>query len=163
MDRLWAPWRMEYIKGPKSEGCIFCDLPDPAGDRERLILRRGKAAYVMMNRYPYSNGHLMVAPYAHLGQIELIDREVRLEMFDLVDECVRALKAKFDPQGFNVGINLGQVAGAGVLDHVHIHVVPRWNGDTNFMTVVGELRVISEHILNTYDQLVGEFKAGEGN
>ena len=160
MDKLWAPWRMEYIKGPKKEGCIFCTKAGEDRDRDNLILYRGDRAFVLMNLYPYSNGHLMVAPYDHLGEIEQLSADVRIEMFDLVERCVRVLKETMSPQGFNIGINLGSVAGAGVRDHVHIHVVPRWNGDTNFMTVLGEVRVISDHIYSTYDQLVGSFKSG---
>lgn len=153
MEQLWAPWRLAYITGEKVEGCIFCIFPKQDDDRKNHILYRGKYAYVIMNAFPYSNGHLLVIPYNHIGNInELTDNE-SLEMMQLTQKCCKALKAVYNPDGFNVGMNLGRAAGAGIEEHVHIHVVPRWNGDTNFMPVFAEVKVIPEELEVTYDKL----------
>jgi ATP adenylyltransferase len=157
MKALWAPWRMEYIVGPKEQGCIFCTLPNQQKDRDNLILYRGKECYVIMNRYPYNNGHLMVVPYFHTSSFDGLTDDVLAEMNILTKRCVDCLKKAFNPEGFNVGINIGRAAGAGIEEHLHVHVVPRWGGDANFMTVVGELRVIVEHIMVTYDKLFPVF------
>jgi ATP adenylyltransferase len=153
MEKLWAPWRMEYIKGPQQEGCILCDMPAAGNDAEHLILFRGKYNYVIMNLYPYSNGHLMIAPFAHVADYADLDGPTLLECSMMTQEALRCLRAAFSPDGVNVGLNLGRVAGAGILDHVHLHVVPRWQGDTNFMPVLSETKVISEHVRSTYEQL----------
>lgn len=154
MDRMWAPWRMAYIDGShKDEGCIFCVKPEQKTDRDNLILYRGKTAFVMMNLFPYNNGHLMIAPYQHTGNLSDLNDAELLEIMTLSTKMIEVMKAVMKPDAFNAGFNLGQSAGAGVADHLHFHVVPRWNGDTNFMPVIGETKVISEHIMATYDKL----------
>ena len=163
MKRLWTPWRMAYLKAPKQSGrrgCIFCDKirDNHAKDRENLLLWHGKRALVVLNLFPYSNGHLMVAPYQHTGALEALDGVTLKEMMLLVGRSIRALRRMMNPQGFNVGMNLGRAAGAGVEDHVHIHIVPRWGGDTNFMPVLADVRVIPELLPQTYDGLLEAFK-----
>ncbi|HNU73151.1 MAG TPA: HIT domain-containing protein [Thermodesulfobacteriota bacterium] len=155
---IWAPWRVEYILSSKSKECIFC-LPQTADDdRERLILLRRERTFVMMNRYPYNSGHLMVVPFQHVADIEAVDEQTGLEILRLVQQCKAVLSAAMHPQGFNIGMNLGSAAGAGIDQHLHIHIVPRWNGDTNFMPVIGDVRMISEHLRATYDKLRPLFK-----
>jgi ATP adenylyltransferase len=154
MERIWAPWRMAYIENAdKVEGCIFCAFPAENRDAERLILLRGERAFVILNAYPYSNGHLMVTPYRHTANLDDLTDEEMLEMMTLTRRAVNLLKAAFHPDGFNIGINMGRVAGAGIADHVHVHVVPRWNGDTNFMAVVGDVRVVPESLSSVYSRL----------
>ena len=153
MDRIWAPWRIDYIKGPKEEGCVFCNAAALGDDRAALILFRGRTAFVIMNKYPYNNGHLMVASFRHLADFGALTPDESLEAMRLLQECHRIMTEAFHPHGFNAGLNLGRCAGAGVEDHLHFHIVPRWNGDTNFMPVLGETRVISQHIEETYDEL----------
>jgi ATP adenylyltransferase len=155
MDRLWAPWRMTYIKGIDSDTgeCIFCAKPKEERDRENLILVRGKAAYVILNLYPYNNGHMMVVPYAHTSELEGLDSETVGEMWELCRRSVAVLKTAFHPEGFNIGLNIGRVSGAGIDQHLHLHIVPRWNGDTNFMPVVGATKVISQSLEETWDTL----------
>lgn len=154
MERLWAPWRMKYIEeGSKIEGCIFCIFPAEQDDRKSLILYRGEHSFIMLNSFPYNPGHLMVAPYKHTADLyELTDEEL-LEVDHLVRFSVRLLSATVQPDGFNLGVNLGRTAGAGIVDHVHWHIVPRWNGDTNFMPVIGETKVLPESLEATYDKL----------
>ncbi len=153
MKVLWAPWRIEYIRSPKHDGCIFCDFPKENRDRERLILYRGKHSFIIMNNYPYNPGHIMVAPYRHVGEWENLSDDEIMDMMRLTKLAVRAIKEAMNPDGFNIGVNIGSVAGAGVVGHVHIHVVPRWNGDTNFMPVIADTRVIPQAIRETYDEL----------
>ncbi|WP_456368243.1 HIT family protein [Thermococcus sp.] len=153
MKVLWAPWRIEYIRSPKHDGCIFCDFPKENRDRERLILHRGKHAFVIMNNYPYNPGHVMVAPYRHVGKWEDLTDEELLEIMKLTQLMIRAIKKAMNPDGFNLGVNLGRVAGAGIDDHVHLHIVPRWNGDTNFMPVIADTKVIPESLQEAYDEL----------
>lgn len=153
MKRLWSPWRLEYLAEPKAEGCVFCSSAGGDDDRESLVLHRGKRAFLILNRFPYNNGHFMVVPYAHLASLEDLDPATLTEMMLLLNKGLAALRATMDPDGFNVGVNLGQVAGAGIEDHVHIHAVPRWAGDTNFMPIVGEMRVVPQTWLQTYDML----------
>jgi len=153
MKILWAPWRIEYIRSPKHDGCIFCDFPRENRDRERLILHRGKHAFVIMNNYPYNPGHVMVAPYRHVGRWEELTDEELLEIMKLTQLMIRAIKRAMNPDGFNLGVNLGRVAGAGIEDHVHLHIVPRWNGDTNFMPVIADTKVIPESLEEAYDEL----------
>ncbi len=153
MKILWAPWRIEYIRSPKHDGCIFCDFPKENRDRERLILYRGEHAFVIMNNYPYNPGHVMIAPYRHVGRWEDLNDVELLEIMKLSQLMIRALKVAMNPDGFNLGVNLGRVAGAGIDDHVHLHVVPRWNGDTNFMPVVDDTKVIPESLEEAYDEL----------
>jgi ATP adenylyltransferase len=150
---------MEFIEAPKPSSCFFCEAAalDPSRDAERLVLTRGARAFALMNLYPYSNGHLMVAPTAHLASLELLDVPTAQEVMALTQRSLRVLGAALHPDGFNIGINLGAAAGAGVADHVHQHVVPRWRGDTNFMPVLAEVKVMSEHIRTTYAKLRAGF------
>jgi len=153
MKQLWSPWRIEYIRGPKPDGCVFCDLVEEGQDTENLILLRAKRCYVMMNRYPYNNGHLMVIPYEHVDRPTLLEPMVLYEMMQLVNICVEVLQEAMNPDGFNIGMNLGASAGAGIKDHVHMHIVPRWTGDTNFMAVVSDTHVIVEGLNESYETL----------
>lgn len=153
MKALWAPWRMEYILGEKERCCIFCAKPGEDSDRENLILFRDERVFVMMNKYPYNNGHLMVIPYFHTSSFEGLDDDTLRDIMKITRYCTDCLTRAFRPEGFNIGLNIGKVAGAGIEEHLHMHVVPRWGGDSNFMTVTAELRMIPEHILDTYDKL----------
>jgi ATP adenylyltransferase len=155
MDSMSAPWRMTYIRSEKLGTCVFCDQGTSC---DNLVLCMGKGAFVMLNRYPYISGHLMIIPRRHISQMEDLSRQEKIEIFDLLDLSVRVLKEVMKPDGFNVGINMGKAAGAGIDDHLHMHVVPRWSGDTNFMSVVGEVRVIPEDIIRTGEQLLPYFK-----
>lgn len=155
MERLWAPWRKEYMdKLDREQGCIFCIKPAEKDDRKNHIIERRKYAYSMLNIYPYNNGHLMVAPYRHTGYLDDLSQEELIEMIELVKSSCRKLKAAIKPEGFNLGVNLGKVAGAGFADHIHIHVVPRWEGDTNFMPVVARTKVIPQSLDDLYRLLV---------
>ncbi|MBI2828177.1 MAG: HIT domain-containing protein [Acidobacteria bacterium] len=146
MDRLWSPWRLEYVTGGGQQaGCIFCEATRPP-ESEPLVIFEGSTCYVILNLYPYNNGHLMVVPYRHVATLGELTSDEMNEIGRLTQRCEIALTEAFRPHGFNVGINLGTAAGAGVLDHVHVHVVPRWSGDTNFMTVVGDMRVLPEDL-----------------
>lgn len=158
-ERLWAPWRLKYVEteaGSKrpGSGCIFVDLPAEDNDRENLILHRGRTAFVILNRFPYTNGHLMVAPYRHTADLQELSDDELLEINQLVTACVRWITAAYRPQGFNIGVNLGVAGGAGIPDHVHWHIVPRWSGDTNFMTTVGDVRVLPQSLEESYDRLL---------
>ncbi len=155
-EQLWAPWRLKYIEtAEKAEGCIFCDFPaqDTAHDPENFILHRGRHAFLILNAFPYSNGHLMVVPYRHTASLEEYTDEEMLEVMELTRVSIRTLRAAFAPHAFNCGLNMGRVAGAGIADHLHWHVVPRWNGDTNFMTVLADTRVIPESLPVVYERL----------
>ena len=146
MDRLWSPWRLEYVTSTKPDtGCVFCDAPRPP-DPDSLIVYERTTCFVILNLYPYNNGHLLVVPYRHTATLASLTDAERHEMADLQALCERALVEAYSPHGINVGINLGKPAGAGVLEHVHVHLVPRWTGDTNFMTVVGTTRVLPEDL-----------------
>jgi len=158
MKRLWAPWRIEYIKGPKDDSCFFCKYLQEDKDERNLVLYRGKSAFVVMNYYPYNNGHLLIAPYRHSSEISELDDDTKLEMMNLIAHCQKALAELLNAQGFNVGINYGEVAGAGLKEHLHIHVVPRWNGDTNFMPVSGHTKVVSQGLKETWDTLRNYFE-----
>jgi ATP adenylyltransferase len=155
VERLWSPWRMEYIRSARSpdEGCIFCDKPKAGDDPGEYILARSNAAFAMLNAYPYNPGHLMVAPFRHIGDLEALEDRELADADALLRRSVRALREASTPAGFNIGMNLGRTAGAGVVDHVHWHVVPRWEGDTNFMPVIGETRVLPELLAETYATL----------
>ena len=154
MDRLWSPWRLEYVTGSKpDEGCVFCLGDASDSERRSLVLYERKTCYVILNKYPYNNGHVMVVPYRHVPSLTALTQDERHEMADLQALCERALNEAYTPHGINVGVNLGKPAGAGVLEHVHVHLVPRWNGDTNFMSVVGEVRVLPEDITETAARL----------
>lgn len=153
MKRLWSPWRLEYLKAPKKDGCIFCQAIESSKDRENLVLWRGERAFLILNRFPYNNGHLMVVPYSHVPSLEDLDTPTLTELMLLLNQALAALRIAMQPDGFNIGANLGHAAGAGIEEHVHLHVVPRWLGDTNFMPIVGDVRVIPQTWLQTYDQL----------
>ncbi len=157
MDYLWAPWRFQYIQQEKPQGCILCDKPRADRDRENYILFRGKLNFIMLNAYPYNPGHLLIAPYRHTADITTLTAEERAEHMDLICRGVEVLRDVVKPAGFNFGANLGRVAGAGIDDHFHSHIVPRWQGDTNFVTVLGDVRVIPQALLATYDALAGRF------
>ncbi len=159
-ERLWAPWRMEYIKSAaevQPPGCIFCGLLTSGDDRDRLVLFKNLHAAVIMNKYPYNNGHVLVMPRAHVGRFENLNREAFLALNDLLLRTINTLDRVLKPHAMNVGMNLGLDAGAGIPDHMHYHVVPRWTGDTNFMPVISETKVISQHVLDTYDLLKPHF------
>jgi ATP adenylyltransferase len=155
MFRLWSPWRLAYVTGTSTtSGCIFCDAAIAAdSERESLVLARGRLTYVILNLYPYNNGHLMVVPNRHVGSLAAATADELNEMMRLTRDAEIALTEAYQPQGINVGINLGRPAGAGVLDHVHVHLVPRWNGDTNFMSVIGNTRVLPEELGETKKRL----------
>ncbi len=160
MDSIMAPGRMKYIKGQKPDGCIFCN---GSTRDEDLVLYEGKSCYIVMNKYPYTTGHLLVVPFRHICDIEETNAEEKMEVMELIAMCVRILKEALTPEGFNMGMNLGKAAGAGVDDHLHIHIVPRWNGDTNFATVLGEVRVIPEDIAETRNTLLPYFSRMRGD
>jgi len=163
MNQLWAPWRMELIeKGEPQGGCIFCALPREPDARSALVLGRTARAFAILNRYPYNNGHLMVVPRAHAADLESLSKGEYEELNELLRVSLRILGQVYGAQGANVGMNLGRVAGAGIADHVHWHVVPRWNGDTNFMPVVGLSKVMIEHLHESWDKLRPHFAAAVG-
>ncbi|MEA3361356.1 MAG: HIT domain-containing protein [Thermodesulfobacteriota bacterium] len=163
MKVLWAPWRMEYVSSDDIKGeCIFCPGKDRSRDEERLILFIGKRSIVLMNRFPYINGHLLIAPLRHVSTLDELLTEEKLDLITMVEKSIDILKMVMNPGGFNVGLNMGKVAGAGVEDHIHFHVVPRWEGDTNYMSIFGEVRVIPEHIKGTYQKLLPFFKKIKG-
>jgi ATP adenylyltransferase len=152
MKRLWAPWRIEYIRSHKEKGCIFCEKPK-RNHKEELILFSGKTTFTLMNLYPYTNGHLMVAPYQHTDSFSALNQEEKLEILDQIDHAVDILTHAMNPEGFNIGANIGESAGAGIKDHIHFHIVPRWTGDTNFMPVLGHTKIMVEGLNDTWEQL----------
>ena len=159
MKVLWAPWRMEYILSDKEKtGCIFCAGKDGTVDGEGLVLHSGPMSIIMMNKFPYNNGHLLVAPVRHTPDLNGLSVEENLDLILMVRKALEILKKEMSPEGFNVGLNLGKIAGAGVEEHMHFHIVPRWSGDTNFMAVTGDVRVIPEHIQETYNKLKPYFE-----
>jgi len=157
MEQIWAPWRMEYIRMKKADGCILCEKPGQDSDAVNYILYRGDKNFVIMNSYPYNPGHLMIAPYRHIASLEELTDEELHEHFDIVSRSIKVLRQAFSPSGFNLGINIGEVAGAGIEGHVHTHIVPRWQGDTNFMPVISDVRVVPEALAETYQKLKGKF------
>ncbi len=158
MDYIWAPWRIDYILGKEREpGCIFCTKPASAEDEENLIVHRARGAYTIMNKFPYNNGHVLVLPYRHVSDICLLSMEENSLLVQEVTRSIQALRTVMNPDGFNIGINLGVVAGAGIAEHVHYHVVPRWNGDTNIMPVLADVRVIPQHLRETRQKLSEAF------
>lgn len=169
MKTLWTPWRMDHVTGraDSTEGCLFEPPGLEPNIREHLLLYRDKLILVLLNRFPYANGHLLVAPVRHAGDITELQREENLALMTMLQHCCRILRSHLQPHGFNIGLNLGSVAGAGIEDHLHFHVVPRWEGDHNFMTVTAEIRAIPQHIDHTFDQLLPDFQAllppGENN
>lgn len=158
MQRLWAPWRLEYIRGPKPDECIFCSKPAMDDAAAALIIRRGEHCFAMLNAYPYNNGHVMVSPYRHVPSIEELDEEELLELMLLSQRTLAALRSAYGPEGFNIGINQGKIAGAGFDEHVHLHVVPRWGGDTNYMPVIGSTRVLPQSLDDSYAALTTAFE-----
>ena len=150
MDKLWAPWRAEYIFKKKEEGCLFCNKFAEKRDEENYIIFRGKYTFVMMNIYPYNNGHLMIAPIRHVGDIKSLTKEEILEMGEMVQKSINAIEKGMKPEGFNIGMNIGKIAGAGVVDHLHIHIVPRWAGDTNFMPIIADTKIIPVALSEAY-------------
>jgi ATP adenylyltransferase len=160
---LWAPWRMEYIESVnRPTGCVFCLAWEGKDDRASLIVHRGEGAFVILNRYPYNNGHLMVVPVRHTADPGALEDREKVELFDLLEASRRALEEAMHPQGYNLGMNLGRTAGAGIADHLHFHLVPRWNGDTNFMPVLGHTKVVSEGLEQTRDRLARTFPSLNG-
>lgn len=163
MERLWSPWRQAYITSSgadlsRAESCIFCDaVKDPANDEKNFVLHRGNHTFVILNLYPYISGHLMIAPYAHVGELDAAAKEATDEMMDLAKRCQTTLREVYRPDGFNLGMNLGRAAGAGIADHIHLHLMPRWSGDTNFMTSVADTRVLPEDLPTTYHKLREKF------
>jgi ATP adenylyltransferase len=154
LDHIWSPWRMTYISRTKKEkGCIFCDATDKEDGVENLIVLRGQRSFVILNRYPYTSGHVMVVPYDHVSTLEELDGETVMECMALTKQAIQAIGKVYKPEGFNIGANLGAVAGAGITNHIHFHVVPRWGGDTNFMTAVGGTRVLPEDLCDTLSRL----------
>ena len=161
-ERIWAPWRLKYVKHAKDDAdgeCIFCAFPDegPARDADNLIAHRGERCFVILNKFPYTNGHLMVAPYEHIGRLQEIPGETLAEMMALAQQAMDRLEQVYQPHGYNVGFNQGRVAGAGVEHHIHMHVVPRWAGDNNFMPVIADTKVMPQSIEQSYEALKGAF------
>lgn len=159
MDRIFTPWRLQYLTAIRDDqGCVFCEAQASGDDARVFILHRGPAAFVILNIYPYSNGHIMVVPNRHVGTLREARPEERHEMLDTAARCEEILQRAYNPDGLNLGVNIGRAAGAGIVGHLHLHVVPRWSGDTNFATVVGETRFIPETPQQTYDRLAPLFK-----
>ena len=160
MDHIWTPWRMKYVTGDKEgKGCIFCTAEEGSDDRENLVFYRGQHVFMILNRYPYTSGHVMCVPYAHQAQLQDLSEETRIELMACTTKTVTVLQQVYEPEGFNIGLNLGAVAGAGVAEHLHIHIVPRWTGDTSFMTAVGETRVLPESLDETYRRVKDAWEA----
>jgi ATP adenylyltransferase len=165
VDRLWTPWRYQYIKGAGADeaqesapACIFCALRDDAANDERnLVVHRAGHNYIVLNRYPYTNGHILIIPYEHTSELDAVSKAATDEMMDLAKQAQGVLRTAYRPEGFNLGMNLGRAAGAGVADHIHLHVLPRWTGDANFMSNIGETRVLPEDLAKTYEKLLGKF------
>ncbi len=162
MERIFTPWRMEYILSAKQNGCLFCDMIAEERDRENLILYRSEHAFIVLNKYPYNNGHYMVVPYRHVADLEALTPAEMADLMALTVLGMRALRASLRPEGFNVGANIGKVAGAGVKDHVHMHVVPRWSGDASFMATVADVKLIPQSLADTCDQLRDALRAVVG-
>lgn len=160
MEHLWSPWRMEYINSDKNHAtCVFCHATASADDRQNLVIYRGKFSFVILNRYPYTSGHLMVVPYQHQPSLELLDGGTRAEMMELASRSIQVLQTVYHPQGFNLGINIGAAGGAGILEHVHFHIVPRWVGDTNFMSAVADTRVLPEALEDSFQRILETWEA----
>ncbi len=157
MDHIYTPWRRDYMQSSKKSGCIFCHALE-ASDQESLIIVRGKLSFIILNRYPYTNGHLMVVPYQHASTLEELDADTRCEMMELLNTSLVVLKGVYHPDGFNLGGNIGEAAGAGVADHIHLHVLPRWMGDTNFMTSVSGTRILPETVEESWRRIRDAWK-----
>ena len=159
MKQLWAPWRIEYVLSPKPDSCVFCLPLHHREDAQRLVLYRGRYSFVIMNKFPYNCGHLMLTPYRHIMSLQELTEEESSELMKLLRQCSIVLQECFNCQGQNLGLNIGEAAGAGIREHLHFHIVPRWNGDASFMAVMDEVRVMPEHLLATYAELKPRFDA----
>ena len=157
MKHIWAPWRIQYILQEKPKGCILCDKPGENKDEDNYIIYRGKLNFIMLNSYPYNPGHLLIAPYRHAASLETLTEAERNEHFELVSRSLPVLREVFKPAGFNLGANIGRVAGAGIEDHFHSHIVPRWQGDTNYIPVLADVRIMPQALADTYKLLAGKF------
>ena len=160
MKQLWAPWRMEYIQSEidsKDEGCIFCDFPNQKNDIEHLIIHRSRQCFVILNRFPYNNGHLMVVPYRHTSDVLKLSDDELLDLQQTINKSVKVLRNVMNPHAMNIGMNLGRTAGAGIDEHIHYHIVPRWDGDTNFMPIIAGTKVVSESLEASFKKLSAEF------
>ena len=158
MEVKWTPWRMDYIAGPREEGCVLCRVPAEQEDRENLLVYRGKCCYVLLNLYPYNNGHLLVAPYDHVADLPHLAPDAAAELIFLAQKGILALRRALSPHGFNLGMNLGRVAGAGIAGHLHLHIVPRWQGDANFMPLIAGTKLIPELLGETYEKVRRAFE-----
>jgi ATP adenylyltransferase len=158
MDNIWAPWRIEYILGKKPDGCLFCNKAQEKEDEQNFILLRNPFNYIIMNIYPYNPGHLMIVPYLHTPTLENLSDEVSLDFMKTTQKALSVLRESLNPNGFNLGLNLTKSGGAGIEEHVHLHIVPRWTGDTSFITVLSDVRVLPEHLNTTYKKLLPYFK-----
>jgi ATP adenylyltransferase len=159
MTHLWAPWRSKYIQGTRDKSrCVFCDAAAAEPDRDKFVLFRGEFTFALLNAYPYTSGHLMIAPYAHVSRLSQADEAAALEMMRLTRQAEAILQDVYAPDGLNIGMNLGQAAGAGIEEHIHMHVLPRWTGDANFITTVGDVRVLPEALEDSYQRLRGRFR-----
>ncbi|MDQ3666034.1 MAG: HIT domain-containing protein [Acidobacteriota bacterium] len=162
MDRLWSPWRSEYVAAgssadSKGDVCVFCEIQsDPTKDEENLVLHRAEHNFVALNIHPYIPGHLLIVPYQHVSDLDVTPRDTTNEMMDLIKRSQTALREAYQPAGYNIGMNLGAAAGAGIMDHIHVHILPRWIGDSNFISTVGETRVLPEDLVTTYHKLLGK-------
>ncbi len=159
MKEIWAPWRMEYILANSKEhnGCFLCEKAEQSKDEDNYVLHRGEYNFVILNAYPYNTGHLMVVPYRHGGNMDNLTKDEMADHLQIVSKCLKALQEAFEAQGFNIGMNIGKVAGAGLTDHLHTHIVPRWEGDTNYMPVIADIKVVPEGLKATYDKLKSHF------
>lgn len=157
MERIWAPWRIQYIQMEKPKECILCEKPKQNDNALNYILHRGDKNFIILNSYPYNPGHLMVAPYRHVASLEGLTEEERQEHFEIVSRSIKVLRQVFNPGGFNIGMNVGKAAGAGIDDHFHTHIVPRWQGDTNFMPVLADIKILPEALAETYQKLKSQF------
>lgn len=163
MNFIWSPWRMEYMQpNIQPDKCILCELTKQPDSAENLIMHRGERVYIILNRYPYTSGHLMVVPFEHKQSLEDLDRQTSHELMETTQKAIRLLKSVYQPQGFNVGVNIGEAAGAGIVGHVHLHIVPRWSGDTNFMSTLATTRVLPESLVETYRRLKETWQRGLG-
>lgn len=162
MEYLWSPWRMEYIMSEKDEGqCTFCKEAAKPDGPENLVVYRGKRVFLILNRFPYTNGHIMVVPFEHCSSIEKLDSETMTEMMEMTSRSLGVLRSVYRPEGYNIGMNIGEAAGAGIADHVHIHVVPRWGGDTNFMSTLAGTRVLPEALEDTFERVKKAWKESQ--
>ena len=164
MNHLWSPWRMEYItQNTDDEECVFCRIIEQTDDAGNYVVARGCSCLMLLNRYPYTSGHVMVVPFQHVARLDDLEKDCRAEMIELANRSILALEEEYNPGGFNVGINIGESAGAGIAEHIHLHVVPRWSGDTNFMTTISGSRVLPESLPDTYNRLLRAWSSGENS